>query len=228
MSWQHISPGQLDWQPIAPGMQRQSLLSDPFPVSAIRLSPGINTDFIGFALVQTGTAVLADGTRLGRGDLVWRRRALKIAAGASGCSWSQLDLPLNLQPKSASLHIASDAKQWLEFVDPVGRPTQPVQVLLEGELSALRTRFVPSYTAAEHWHDYDTLYFIMAGDMRFGFEGRYYTGDIRQVKGGYSYGPEEPGPDGVEFVLFSCGGPVNLHWADLDASPHGALQPGSL
>ena len=74
MSWQHISPGQLDWQPIAPGMQRQSLLSDPFPVSAIRLSPGINTDFIGFALVQTGTAVLADGTRLGRGDLVWRRR----------------------------------------------------------------------------------------------------------------------------------------------------------
>jgi hypothetical protein len=226
MSWQHISPGQLDWQSILPGVQRQSLLSYPFPVLAIRLSPAFTTEFAGFVLVQTGTAMLEDGTRLGCGDLVWRRHRLKIAAGESGCTWYQLDLPLNLQPAGAALHICRDAKPWQEFVDPVGRPTQPVQILLEGELSALRTRFAPTYTAGEHWHDYDTLYFIMAGDMRFGFEGQYYTGDIRQVKGGYSYGPEEPGPDGVEFVLFSCGGPVNLHWADLDASPHGALQPG--
>lgn len=226
MSWQHVSPGQLSWQSTASGVQRQSLLTYPFPVSAIRLSPGVSHDFAGFALVQTGTAVLEDGTCLGRGDLVWRRQSLKLVAGESGCAWFQLELPLNLQPDSAALHIGCDATLWQEFVDPVGRPTQPVQVLLEGQLSALRTCFVPSYTAGKHWHDYDTLYFIMAGDMRFGFEGQYYAGDIRQVKGGYSYGPEEPGPDGVEFVLFSCGGPVNLHWADLDASPHGALQPG--
>lgn len=226
MNWQHISPGQLDWQPVVPGMQRQALLSYPFPVSGIRLSPAVSSDFHGFALVQTGTAILEDGTRLGRGDLVWRRDALRIMAGEAGCTWSQLDLPEHLQPGIAALHISADAKPWQEFVDPVGRPTQPVQVLLEGRLAALRTRFVPSYTAGEHWHDYDTLYFIMAGDMRFGFEGQYYTGDIRQVKGGYSYGPEEPGPDGVEFVLFSCGGPVNLHWADLESAPGGMLLPG--
>jgi len=225
MTWQHLSPGQLTWRPTGAGIQELALLTDPFPVSAIRLSPAVTSDFTGFALVQTGTASLADGTQLARGDLVWRRNALSITAGDSGCTWSRLELPEDLQPGSVSLHISADARPWQAFVDPVGRPTQPVQVLLEGRLSALRTRFEPAYTAGEHWHDFDTLYFIMAGDMRFGFEGQYYTFDIRQVKGGFSYGPEVPGPDGVEFVLFSCGGPVNLHWADLESAPHGSLQP---
>ncbi len=61
------------------------------------------------------------------------------------------------------------------------------------------------------------------GRMRFGAEGWYETGDIRMVDGGRSYGPEEPGEDGVEFLLVSCGGPVNLHWADLEPAPNGPL-----
>jgi hypothetical protein len=47
---------------------------------------------------------------------------------------------------------------------------------------------------------------------------------VRQVTGGYSYGPEEPGDDGVEFVLVSVGGPVMLHWADMEPAPRGQLQ----
>ena len=121
------------------------------------------------------------------------------------------------------LTIAQDALPWQEFEDPAGRPTQPVQVLLEGELSALRTRFDPAYIAGEHWHDYPTLYFITDGRMRFGHEGWYDTGDIRAVAGGFSYGPEQPGRAGVEFVLLSIGGPVNLHWADLEDAPNGPL-----
>ena len=42
--------------------------------------------------------------------------------------------------------------------------------------------------------------------------------------GGYSYGPEEPGSDGVEFVLVSVGGGVALHWADLEPAPNGKLR----
>ena len=225
MSWQHVSPGQLPWQPYQPGVQRQDLLSYPFKVSSLRVQPGVRKDFAGFALVQTGAATLADGTRLERGDLVWRRQSVPLLAGETGCTWSALELPPALAPDVDALHVGATAMPWQAFEDPVGRPTQPVQVLLEGSLSALRTRFVPDYSAGEHWHDFDTLYFIMAGDMRFGFEGQYYTGDIRQVTGGYSYGPEEPGPEGVEFVLFSCGGPVNLHWADLEPAPQGTLRP---
>jgi anti-sigma factor ChrR (cupin superfamily) len=113
---------------------------------------------------------------------------------------------------------------WQEFDDPAGRPTQPVQILFDTDPYVLRTRFVPGFSAAEHWHDFDTLYLIDAGRMRFGDEGWYETGDIRWVSGGQSYGPEEPGADGVEFILVSSGGPVHLRWADLEPPPRGKLQ----
>ena len=87
----------------------------------------------------------------------------------------------------------------------------------------LRTRFEPDYIAGEHWHDFSTLYFITQGRMQFGDEGWFEVGDIRWVRGGHSYGPERPGPDGVEFFLLSCGGPVALHWSDLESPPHGKL-----
>lgn len=122
-------------------------------------------------------------------------------------------------------HRASlDEAAWQEFDDPAGRPTQPVQMLFDTDPYVLRTRFVPGFSAAEHWHDFDTLYLITAGRMRFGDEGWYETGDIRWVSGGQSYGPEEPGADGVEFILVSSGGPVHLHWADLEPPPRGKLQ----
>ena len=49
------------------------------------------------------------------------------------------------------------------------------------------------------------------------------AGRHNQSSGGYSYGPEEPGGDGVEFVLVSVGGSVALHWADLEPAPNGKL-----
>jgi hypothetical protein len=112
---------------------------------------------------------------------------------------------------------------WERFHDPAGRPTLPVQPLLNDDPFLLNTRFKPDDIIGEHWHDFGTLYFITAGTMRFGDEGWFRVGDIRWVRGGHSYGPEEPGPDGVEFLLLSCGGPVALHWADLERAPHGSV-----
>lgn len=225
MSWQHIRPQTVAWQPASTASATRLLTQTPFPVRQYRLEAGGVGQVQGLVLVQEGEAVLGDGRRIGRGDLLWRRDGVAVSAGHAELVWSLLELPESLQPVADALTVGAAERPWQDFADPAGRPTQPVQVLLEGPLSALRTRFVPSYEAGEHWHDFDTLYFIMAGDMQFGFEGQYYTGDVRQVQGGYSYGPEKPGPSGVEFVLFSCGGPVNLHWSDREVPPRGSLQP---
>ncbi len=120
MTWKHISPGQLAWRSTAPGVQKIALLNHPLPVSAVRLSPAASSDLTGFALVQTGSASLADGTRVARGDLVWRRNPVKVSAGDSGCAWSHLDLPPDLQPGDISLHITADSRPWQAFVDPAG------------------------------------------------------------------------------------------------------------
>ena len=50
-------------------------------------------------------------------------------------------------------------------------------------------------------------------------EPLYKKGDIRVVKGGYSYGPEKPGKDGVKFILISNGGPIVLIWSDISTPP---------
>lgn len=229
MSWQHIRPDSLAWQPLGPGIETRYLTTRPFPVRQYRIAPNSAAELQGLLLVQSGAAVLADGagdasrSDMLSGDLVWRAHPVMATAGPDGCICNALGLPTALAPPSPAFVIRAADLPWQAFDDPAGRPTQPVQVLLEGPLSALRTRFDPAYEAGEHWHDFDTLYFITAGDMQFGFEGQYYAGDVRQVSGGFSYGPEKPGPQGVEFVLFSCGGPVNLHWSDLDAAPNGPL-----
>ena len=119
--------------------------------------------------------------------------------------------------------ISGAGRPFVDYPDPNDRPTQPVQVLSEGSVSVLRTRFSPDFCAAEHWHDFDTWYFILAGSMRFGEEGIYNAKDVRQVEGGFSYGPEDPGPEGVDFILVSVGGPVALHWSDLETPPNGSL-----
>ncbi|MCZ6710827.1 MAG: hypothetical protein O7B25_10730 [Gammaproteobacteria bacterium] len=149
--------------------------------------------------------------------------------GEVGLNWADLyDVPPELNTRLTALEnhwgrINLDDVAWQEFADPAGRPTQPVQLLFNDDPYVLRTRFEPGYVAGEHWHDYDTIYFITRGRMRFGAEGWYEAGDIRWVDGGHSYGPEEPGEEGVEFLLVSCGGPVNLHWADLEPAPNGPL-----
>ena len=149
--------------------------------------------------------------------------------GPIGLNWADLievpDALVERLEKSAQ-HWGSvnvDDVPWERFHDPAGRPTLPVRALLSDDPYLLSTIFKPDDIIGEHWHDFDTLYFITQGSMRFGDEGWFQVGDIRWVRGGHSYGPEEPGPAGVEFLLLSCGGPVALHWADLEPAPHGVV-----
>ncbi len=106
------------------------------------------------------------------------------------------------------------------FNDPHGRPTQPIKVITDEGPWVIETTFAADYIASNHWHAHNTLYFIMEGEMEFGpDEPLYEKGDIRVVKGGYSYGPEKPGENGVKFILISNGGPVDLNWSDITPPP---------
>ena len=152
-----------------------------------------------------------------------RKLRFRVTVSTDNRLMSGVTLSSELAAVSEAFDFGIDEIRWQEFDDPAGRPTQPVQILFDTDPYVLRTRFVPGFSAAEHWHDFDTLYLITAGRMRFGDEGWYETGDIRWVSGGQSYGPEEPGSEGVEFILISSGGPVLLHWADLEPPPKGKL-----
>ena len=126
--------------------------------------------------------------------------------------------------KSSCKRVSFADVAFVDFPDAAGRDTQPVQALFTDGPHLLRTRFAPEFMAGEHWHDFDTVYLVLDGAMRFGPQEPWYrTGDLRWVRGGHAYGPEQPGPDGVEFLLLSCGGPVSLHWADLVPAPRGPI-----
>ena len=137
--------------------------------------------------------------------------------------WADLEAPPDSLPRADGRKLWGraniDATPAEHFPDPAGRPTQPVRNLCADDPYILHTTFSPGFSAGEHWHDYDTLYFITDGRMRFGNEGWYEAGDVRWVRGGHSYGPEEPGPEGVSFLLVSCGGPIALRWSDLEPPP---------
>lgn len=228
MSWQKFSPDELAWQEVNDHHERV-ITTEPYPLTQKRIAAqsswscgGEGTGGI-LVLLLSGELRLADGHSIKAEDLLW------VPAGASVSGQClaevtvfELHVPKAIGPGELQV-IEKAAFTWQDFEDPAGRPTQPVQVLMEGNLSVLRTRFQPDFTASDHWHDFDTWYFITDGSMRFGHEGIYKTGQVRQVSGGYSYGPEEPGEEGVEFVLVSVGGAVVLHWADLEQAPHGAL-----
>ncbi len=223
MNWQHVYSNRLAWETVAPRTQRRTALEQPVRITEWQLDAGTSFEFSGLGLIVGGNTLL-DGNSAVSGALIGTPQTQTLTAQDGNLHIYQLALNDALMPADTAPFVINPTdRPWQDFEDPAGRPTQPVQVLLDGPLSALRTRFEPTYEAGEHWHDFDTLYFITHGDMQFGNEGQYYTGDIRQVCGGFSYGPEKPGPDGVEFVLLSLGGPVALHWADLAPAPNGAL-----
>jgi len=112
-------------------------------------------------------------------------------------------------------HICPDDLDWETFHDPHGRPTTPTRVLRDREPFLIEADFPANFYAGVHWHPHDTIYLITRGEMRIGEEGSFRPGDIRWVKAGHAYGPEEAGPDGVQFHLFSLGGDIGLNWADL-------------
>lgn len=147
---------------------------------------------------------------------------LFLATGpGAGIGWSPGSTD---DSKTSCKRVSFDEVAFVDFPDANGRDTQPVQALFTQGPYLLRTRFAPEFLAGEHWHDFDTVYLVRAGAMRFGpHEPWYRAGDLRWVRGGHAYGPEQPGPDGVEFLLLSCGGPVSLHWADLEPAPKGPV-----
>ena len=116
-------------------------------------------------------------------------------------------------------HIIPDELSWEVFNDPHGRPTTPTRVLKTNDPFLIEADFPAYFFAGLHWHPYDTIYLITRGEMRIGDEGSFRPGDIRWVKAGHVYGPEEAGEEGVQFHLFSLGGDIGLNWADLYEVP---------
>lgn len=219
-----ITPHQIAWSNTSvDGVPEREL----FVSDAVRLwqaQPQASTQWPAAAgtlyLLTAGTMSFADGEVLEQGDLYWCNSENEyFTAGPSGANIYCIAPAEDIGREIPSQQIVSANLPWQNFDDPAGRPTQPVQVLLEGSLAVLRTRFDPDYIAGEHWHDFDTLYFITDGRMQFGDEGWFEQGDIRAVHGGHSYGPERPGVNGVEFLLISLGGAVALHWSDLEPPP---------
>ena len=116
-------------------------------------------------------------------------------------------------------HIRPKDLDWETFHDPHGRPTTPTRILRSSEPFLIEADFPAHFHAGLHWHPHDTIYVITRGEMRIGDEGSFRPGDIRWVKAGHSYGPEEAGEEGVQFHLFSLGGDIGLNWADLYEVP---------
>ena len=116
-------------------------------------------------------------------------------------------------------HIRPQDLGWETFHDPHGRPTTPTRILRSSEPFLIEADFPAHFHAGLHWHPHDTIYVITRGEMRIGNEGSFCPGDIRWVKAGHSYGPEEAGDEGVQFHLFSLGGDIGLNWADLHEVP---------
>ena len=112
-------------------------------------------------------------------------------------------------------HIRPDDLEWETFHDPHGRPTTPTRVLRSTEPFLIEADFPAGFYAGLHWHPHDTIYLVTRGEMRIGNEGSFCPGDIRWVKAGHSYGPEEASEEGVQFHLFSLGGDIGLNWACL-------------
>jgi hypothetical protein len=63
---------------------------------------------------------------------------------------------------------------WEQFHDSHGRPTTPVRNLASsGGGNIIEAKFPPNFYAGEHWHDFDSVYFVTHDSMqsRFGAQG---------------------------------------------------------
>ena len=116
-------------------------------------------------------------------------------------------------------HYRPSDIEWELFHDPHGRPTTPVRMLKTDGPSFLETKFEPNFHIGHHWHPFDTLYFIMDGNMTIGPEGNFVRGDSRWIKAGHVYGPGVSGDNGVRFFLMALGDEIGLNWSDLYDTP---------
>jgi hypothetical protein len=113
--------------------------------------------------------------------------------------------------------------EWGTFVDPEEHPeffehmTEIIKVKFMGEdwekgPWIVPNQFPPNVKAGVHSHNFDTVYVITKGSLNFNDGlGWLVTGDVRWVRAGTWYGPEEAGPEGCEFILISQG-PIEVAW----------------
>ena len=99
---------------------------------------------------------------------------------------------------------------WQEFSDPseAGRPPGPwVRWLVDPESGnrVMHVRSEAGRKAKAHWHLSDTVYIVTQGEFLVEGEAPYHAGDLRWVRGGFAYGPEQSGPEGCEYLFFSLG-----------------------
>ncbi|WP_040482049.1 cupin domain-containing protein [Luminiphilus syltensis] len=119
----------------------------------------------------------------------------------------------------------SSEGEWDTFVDPGENPgffekmTETIKVKFMGENWEkgpwiVANLFPPNVKAGEHSHNFDTVYLITKGSLNFNDGlGWFSPGDVRWVRAGTIYGPEEAGPEGCEFILISQG-PIEVAWKD--------------
>lgn len=111
-------------------------------------------------------------------------------------------------------HYMADPKENPEFFEHM---TEPIKIQFLGESWEkgpwiIPNRMPPNSKADAHAHNHDTIYYILEGSMSFNDgSGWYHKGDLRWVRSGLSYGPEEAGPEGCDFLLISAG-PINVQW----------------
>jgi hypothetical protein len=121
--------------------------------------------------------------------------------------------------------ITIDDLPWVGYLGPQATEPSPhvfTKTLIDpasGNFFML-VRIEPGAPGPSHWHPSDTIYIPRRGELHIPGEGVYREGDVRWVKGGYAYGGELPGPDGVEFLFISLG-PYGWFDPDVDEPPLG-------
>lgn len=99
---------------------------------------------------------------------------------------------------------------WEEFKDPK-EPNRPPGLLVKWLVDpasgnrVMHVKSRPGGKAKAHWHLSDTVYIVTRGEFIVEGEAPYREGDLRWVRGGFAYGPEQSGPEGCEYLFFSLG-----------------------
>lgn len=121
--------------------------------------------------------------------------------------------------------IALDELPWVGYQGP--GQTEPSPYVFTKTLAApdsgnffMLVRIEPGAPGPSHWHRSDTIYIVRRGELHIPGEGVYREGTVRWVRGGYAYGGELPGPDGVEFYFISLG-PYGWFDPDVNEPPLG-------
>ncbi|CAN5622769.1 hypothetical protein BH10ACT3_BH10ACT3_06100 [soil metagenome] len=119
--------------------------------------------------------------------------------------------------------IRVDDVPWQEFLTADGASTGVfTKSLVDPESGnvVMMARFPPNHRARPHWHLSPMLYITTAGEFIVDGERSYFAGDLRWVRGGYSYGSEGAGPEGCEFYVMSLG-PYGQFYPEEHTPPHG-------